>query len=290
MLVVAWDMNRNLVKILEKAGARYIWQITFDPANQAVTFTGNSSQSIQFTLDELAVRPSVVSLPSPTAGPVLPYILTYAAADVWQFPVIKNGPYSFWPVSSKAQSNTFVVVVVDSDNLIQEFIECPGGSKIQDVQINDANHAIVLHGQGNSTVPFDYDTTMACYSCCYNITKDDFLFLAQYFNVPLSDAEATALATAMPQINCALCCRMQGTFTKESGPEKRSTDPVTVGFFLGGIIGAFGGFLIGGVLGIAPGWVAGTAAGIGIGQTVPPSSDLGPYKLSSLEINHSLVG
>lgn len=147
MKIVAWDMNRNLVKELEKPGARYIWNISFNAANQTVTFTGQSNQSIQATLDELIVTPSVVYLPS-SSGPILPYTLTYSAADPSRFPVIKNGPNSYWPVSFKDGRNSFCIAVVDRDNLIQKLIECPGGKVIRDVQVNNSPAQDRAHRQG----------------------------------------------------------------------------------------------------------------------------------------------
>ncbi|KAG8834462.1 hypothetical protein FRC17_008684, partial [Serendipita sp. 399] len=289
MNIVAWDMERNLVKQLDKPGARYIWKITFDSASQTVTFTGQSSKTVHATLDELIIPPSVVHL-SASAAPVLPYTLTYAAADPSQFPVIKTATYSFWPASYKDGRNSFAVVVVDRSNQVQHFIDCPGGQVIQDIQINNDERTIVLHGQNDSTATFDYDTALACFSDHYTATEDDFLFLAQYFNLPLSNDEATALAKAMPIIDCTMCCRMVGTYKEEDEREKRSTVGMFVGAFLGGALGAFAGFLVGGPVGVGPGLMAGSAIGIGIGKAVPSSSDLGYYQLSSLEKQHSLVG
>lgn len=98
MLVVAWVMHRNLVKQWTKPGARYIYKITYDATLQTVTFTGQTGLFVVATLSELIVGPTVVSLP-PTSGPVLPNTLTYSTPTTGQFPVIKSGPYSFWPVS-----------------------------------------------------------------------------------------------------------------------------------------------------------------------------------------------
>ncbi|EDR09880.1 uncharacterized protein LACBIDRAFT_318163 [Laccaria bicolor S238N-H82] len=162
MKIVAWDRNRNLVKELEKPGARYLWNITFNAGNQTVTFTGQSNQSIQATLDELVVRPAVVYLPS-SSGPILPYTLTYAAADPSRFPVIKNGPYSFWPASFKDGRKSFCIAVADRDNLVQKLIECPGGKVIRDVQVNDAQRTIGLIGQDGSKATFNYDIALTCF-------------------------------------------------------------------------------------------------------------------------------
>lgn len=285
-------MHRNLVKELDKPGARWIRQITFDPASQTVTFDGDDSKSVQATLDELVVRPSVVRLSS-ASGPILPYTLTYAAADPSQFPVIKSGPFSFWPTSYKDGTNSFCVVVVDGDNVIQRLIVCPGGQVIQDIQVDDANHKITLQGQNNSKATFDYDTALACYYCLYTFTKDDFLFLAKYFNLTLSDADATALAKAIPPIDCSLCCRMDGTYTAEAQADRiqlSSSSTVVVGALLGGAIGGLSGFLVSGPGGTAPGVIVGFAIGKGIGNTIPSSSDTGAYRLSSLEKDNSLIG
>ncbi len=289
MLIVAWDMQRNLVKQWNKPGARYIWQVSFDADTQTVTFTGQASNSVTATLDELIVGPTVVYLP-PSSGPALPYTLTYAAPDNAQFPVMKSGPYSFWPVSYADDRSSFCVVVVDKDNVILKLIDCPGSHNIDEVVVDDANRTIQLIGQDGAIADFDYDTALACFSCCYVYTKDDFLFLAQYFDVPLSDDEATALAEAMPQLDCSLCCRMEGTDSGDSDRVKRSTGSFIVGSFLGAVAGAIGGFFIGGPAGAFYGLTVGFAAGAAIGAAVPDSSDKGQYTLSSLEKQYSLVG
>ncbi|KAI1784865.1 hypothetical protein LXA43DRAFT_175500 [Ganoderma leucocontextum] len=291
MLIVAWDMQRNLVKQWEKPGARYIWQISFDANTQTVTFTGEGSVSVTATLDELIVGPAVVYLP-PSSGPALPYTLSYAAPDNAQFPVMKSGPYSFWPVSYADERASFCVVVVDQDNVILKLIDCPGSHDIDEVVVDDASRTIQLIGQDGAIANFDYDTALTCFSCCYVCTKDDFTFLAQYFNVPLTDDEATALAQAMPQLDCSLCCRMQGTYTDDSDSDRVKRSPVgtVVGAFLGGFLGAIGGFIIGGPPGLILGLSAGSAAGAAIGAAIPDSSDKGQYTLSSLEKQFSLVG
>ncbi|KAI1784873.1 hypothetical protein LXA43DRAFT_1119949 [Ganoderma leucocontextum] len=268
MLIVAWDMQRNLVKQWNKSGARYIYQISFNAETQTVTFTGQSSNSVTATLDELIVGPAVVYLP-PSSGPALPYTLSYAAPNNAQFPVMKSGPYSFWPVSYADERKSFCVVVV---------------------VVNDTNRTIQLIGQDSAIANFDYDTALACFTCCYVYTKDDFLFLAQYFNVSLTDDEATALAQAMPQIDCSLCCRMEGTDPDGSNRVKRSLFSFVVGSFLGAVAGAIGGFFVGGPPGAFFGLTAGFAAGGAIGAAIPDSSDKGQYTLSSLEKQSSLVG
>ncbi|KAI1786045.1 hypothetical protein LXA43DRAFT_928023, partial [Ganoderma leucocontextum] len=292
MLIIAWDMQRNLVKQWNKSGARYIWQISFNPATQTVTFTGQNKKSVTATLDELIVGPAVVYLP-PSSGPALPYTLSYAAPNNAQFPVMKSGPYSFWPVSYADGRKSFCVVVVDQDNVILKLIDCPGSHNIDEVVVNDANRTIQLIGQDGAIAKFDYNTALACFTCCYVYTRDDFLFLAQYFKVPLSNDEATALAKAMPQIDCSVCCRMQGTYTASdagSNRVKRSLGSFIVGSFLGAVAGGIGGFFIGGPPGAFVGLTAGYAAGGAIGAAVLSSSDKGEYQLSSLEQQYSLVG
>lgn len=287
-MIIGWGMERNLAKQLVKDGARYIWQITFNSPDQKLVFTGQGSASVEATLDELIVGPEVVYLPS-SSGPPLPYTLTYGSTNTSKFPVFRRGPFSFWPVSYKDGRRSFSVVVVDRQNVIQSLVNCPGGRLIQDVEVDNAKRTITLRGQEGSAT-FDYETALACYYCCYTISKADFLFLASYLNVTLSDPDAKSLEDAMPLIDCSLCCQMQGAHPETSGRGKRSTGGVVVGAILGGAIGAFGGFLIGGPLGIGPGLIAGSAVGIKIGETIPSSADTGQYQLSPLEISHSLVG
>lgn len=290
MLIVAWDMQRNLVKQWTKVGARYIYKITYNATLQTVTFTGQIDLFVVATLDELTIGPTVVYSP-PSSGPTLPYTLTYSAPANAQFPVMKSGPYSFWPASYADGRNSFCVVVTDQNNVILKLIDCPGSHSIDEIVIDNTLRIIQLIGTDGRIAKFDYNTALTCYTCCYVCTKDDFVFAAQYFGVPLTDAEATALAAAMPQIDCSLCCRMQGTYTSsDSDRVKRSPIGFVVGSFLGGILGAIGGFLIGGPVGGFVGLTAGFAAGAAIGASVPDSSDKGQYTLSDLEKQNSLVG
>ncbi|TBU39879.1 hypothetical protein BD309DRAFT_982802 [Dichomitus squalens] len=293
MLIVAWDMQRNLIKQWLKPGARYVWQISYNAGTQTVTFTGQSKRTITATLDELVLGPTVVHLPI-SSGPVLPYNLSYAGSSTTQFPVIKSGPYSFWPVSFADGRNAFCVVVVDQDKVILKLVNCPGSHSIDRVVINDTAHTIQLVGKNGSAAMFDYNTALACFHCSYVYTKDDFLFLAEYFKVPLSDAEANSMAKAMPQIDCSLCCRMEGTSTADDSDHshrvKRDTSTFIVGSLLGGVAGGIGGFFIGGPMGAFIGLTAGYTAGAAIGLAVPSSSDKGQYQLSSLEQQYSLVG
>ncbi len=292
MLIVAWDMQRNLVKQWTKPGARYVWQISFNASTQTVTFTGQSKATVTATLDELVLGPTVVHLPI-SSGPVLPYNLSYAAPSNTQFPVIKSGPYSFWPVSYADGRNAFCVVVVDHDKVIRDLINCPGSHNIDRVVVNDAARTIQLVGKNGAAAKFDYDTALTCFSCSYAYTKDDFLFLAQYFKVPLSDDQANAMVKAMPQSDCSLCCRMEGTSAADESDShrvKRGTGTFIVGSLLGGVAGGIGGFFIGGPMGAFIGLTAGYAAGAAIGVAVPDSSDKGQYALSSLEEQFSLVG
>ncbi|KAM5536136.1 hypothetical protein V8D89_010235 [Ganoderma adspersum] len=269
MLIVAWDMQRNLVKQWTKLGARYIYKITYNATLQTVTFTGQTGLFVVATLDELIVGPSVVYLPS-SSGPALPYTLTYSAPANGQFPVLKSGPYTFWPVSYADGRNSFCVVVADQNNVILKLIDCPGSHSIDEVVVDDTLRVIELIGTDGLAANFPWNTAMACFSCCYVCTKDDFLFLAQYLDVPLSDADATALAAAMPQLDCSLCCRMQGTYTDDPSSYHRG--------HWGGPVGAFAG--------LTAGYVAGGA----IGGSIPDSSDKGQYTLSALEKQNSLVG
>ena len=292
LLIVAWDMERNLVKQWTKFGARYIWQISFNANAQTVTFTGQGKSSVTASLDELVVGPTVVSLPV-SSGPKLPYALSYAVPSSSTYPVIESGRYRFWPASYVDGRKAFCVVVVDNDGVTQGLIDCPGSHNIDKIVVNDGARTIQLIGKDGAVAKFDYNTTLTCFTCCYVYTKGDFLFLAQYFKVPLSDAQAIALAKAMPQIDCSLCCRMEGTHpTNESDSSirvKRDASTFIVGSLLGGLAGGIGGFFMGGPMGAFVGLTAGYTTGAAIGVAVPSSSDKGEYQLSSLEQQYSLV-
>ncbi len=53
MTLVAYDQAGNVVKQLEKQGARYVWQITVNNSARTVTIAGQASNSISMTWEEL---------------------------------------------------------------------------------------------------------------------------------------------------------------------------------------------------------------------------------------------
>ena len=56
MCVLAYDENNQLVKQIPKNGARYMWRMVYDPANQNVICTGQSDLALKFGLSELRVE------------------------------------------------------------------------------------------------------------------------------------------------------------------------------------------------------------------------------------------
>ncbi len=56
MCVLAYDENNQLVKQVPKNGARYMWRMVYDPANQNVICTGQSDLALKFGLSELRVE------------------------------------------------------------------------------------------------------------------------------------------------------------------------------------------------------------------------------------------
>ena len=57
MTVIAYDSHGNPVKRWEKAGARYLWQITVDPVGKTATFHGQANSTFSMSWDELYVPP-----------------------------------------------------------------------------------------------------------------------------------------------------------------------------------------------------------------------------------------
>lgn len=285
MKIIGWDAQRNIVKDMNKEGARYLSDITFDRARQTVKFSGQAGHFVSATLDELIVHPIVAHLPS-SSGPLLPYPLAYGNADPNKFPVVKCGIYTFWPVTYKDGRDTICVVVANQDNVIQGLIDCPGTQLVQNIEINNFDRKILLRGWDGSEASFDYETAMASFYYDYTVTKDDFQFLAKYFHVPLSSDDAMALEKAMPHVSSALSNPLVGSsWTKWW----RDSDQVVVGPFLGGFIGTLGGFLIGGPTGIDPAFITSSEATMKIGPAVDSSWDMSDYSLSNLERECSAI-
>lgn len=57
MAIIAFDQNGHIVKRWDKNGARYLWQITVNQTARNVAFSGQSSQAITMSWDELYVPP-----------------------------------------------------------------------------------------------------------------------------------------------------------------------------------------------------------------------------------------
>ena len=312
MLIAAWDVEKKLVAKWDKAGARYLQQISYNKETQTVTFTGELNRSISATLDELVVSPRVVQR-LVSSGPSLPYTLTYSEPINSEFPVIECGPFSFWPVSYADERDSFCVVVVDQDKVIRTLIECPGSRNINRVVVDNEKRTIELVGKNDVAAQFEYNTALTCFTCAYTYTKDDFTFLAKYFDfkVPPTDAQISALVSKMPMVDCSLCYRMKDligvTLRSESeflqrveGYTPGSGNPdvwehaeglgTKVGYLLGAAAGSFGGFFIGGPKGASAGFNAGSAAGAAIGDVLIHGGDTGGYQPSDAEKNSSLVG
>jgi len=56
MNIVVYDDQGNIVKQWEKPGARYLYNITVDPAKQTVTFWGQANQSVAMTWSDLLIQ------------------------------------------------------------------------------------------------------------------------------------------------------------------------------------------------------------------------------------------
>lgn len=295
MLIVCWDTKKKLVKQIQKSGARCIYTITFDSSTQIVTFTGLNNKSVTTSLNELVILPSVIRLPA-SSGPDLPFILSYSAPNLDSFPVIQSGPYSFWAASYTDGRDAFCVVVVDKNNVILKLIDCPGGPEIHDIRFDHSQRLVTLEGKANYTGAdntfknrgyFDYNTVMACFYSFYIVSAEDYLFLADVFGVSLTATDAMALAKVMPQVDCGLCCLMDG-MTSDWPPEQ--DDTFAVGVFLSGTIGGFGGFMVGGSEGARPGSSAGSMTAVGIGPTEASCRNLAPFQISPLERSSALIG
>jgi hypothetical protein len=55
MCMLCYDQNNRLVKQVSKNGARYMWRMVYDVANQRVACTGQSDLAVSFGLSELRV-------------------------------------------------------------------------------------------------------------------------------------------------------------------------------------------------------------------------------------------
>jgi hypothetical protein len=51
--MVMYDAEWKPINQVEKPGARYIYKVTLNAANQSVTFIGQANQSVTMTLDEI---------------------------------------------------------------------------------------------------------------------------------------------------------------------------------------------------------------------------------------------
>jgi len=51
--IVVYDCQGNIVKQMEKKGARYVWQITSNSEKRTITVWGQSNKTIEMSWDDL---------------------------------------------------------------------------------------------------------------------------------------------------------------------------------------------------------------------------------------------
>ncbi|MCP3097977.1 hypothetical protein LZ198_03700 [Myxococcus sp. K15C18031901] len=158
MAIAAYDASGKLVAQWEKAGARYVYGITVDPANKRVTFAGQSDAKIAVAWDDLVPPPVVVQVP-PSPAPAVPAGMkvtctqgpgTGAAAATC--PVIQWKGYTFWAFSYMDNRVGMAIVAYDAAGKVVATLEKPGARYVYAVTVNPADKTVTFAGQADAKI------------------------------------------------------------------------------------------------------------------------------------------
>lgn len=285
MCICAFDEDGNLANQWTKQGARYVSNITYQ--HGVVIFTGQSNLKVAVTLEELLVPPSVSEVDC-ISCPVLPKHLTYSSTRI---PVVAVGPYCYWPSSYADGSDGYAIVVTDArQRVLRYLIKCPGARSIQYIKVDPNVQEVHLIGSDSRITHLSYDSITGAYRYNLYYTKKDFLALAEFFGLSLSEEEAATLENRMPSGSCAAYRGLQAKSIHEQKWARTVTQNyVNVGSTIGGLAGALGGFLLGGEVAAAAGFDIGATACRGIGKAIELSGFYTRYVVSRIERERTVI-
>jgi uncharacterized protein YcfJ len=175
-----------------------------------------------------------------------------------QFPIIVCCRNTYWVYAFLNNSILMNIVQYDPNGVIVKQWVKQGARYLWSITSDDAQKTVNFIGQGRATINMTWDELGLLK---FKATADDILYIAQAYNLTISQQDATRLAAALPEFNCSNC----------TGSVKRSATLTswTVGAIIGGFVGGAVGAILGGPAGAAAGAAIGAASGANFGLTIP---------------------
>jgi hypothetical protein len=174
MNIVAYDAANKVVKQWEKTGARYLWKITADTANQTVTFHGQASQTITMKWSELALNTSksvnipLVETVNVNTHPSIPEGLTGSFSPAPDrldqsatCNVIKFNGLTYWAYSYRDNRVGMNIVAYDAANKVVKQWEKTGARYLWKITVDEAAQTVVFHGQSSQTITMKWSELAA---------------------------------------------------------------------------------------------------------------------------------
>jgi hypothetical protein len=158
MALVTFDANNNVLSNIEKDGARYVWQAISSIDDKTVTFSGQSSQTVQVTWAELIPPPVVAMVPS-NSNPPVPAGLKVACmvngTDLHgspACPVVQYEGITTWSYSFMDNRVGMALVSYDAENNVVRNVELDGARYVWQITVDPKAKTVTATGQANQSV------------------------------------------------------------------------------------------------------------------------------------------
>lgn len=207
------------------------------------------------------------------------------------YPLLSCNGKTYWAYSYADNRNSLCIVAYGFNGRIWRQWEKSGTRKIWKITADMDAQTVTFIGESSTSVTMTF-AELDLYN--YQLSSDDLLAVADYYQLPLAENEAEDLAAALPAFDCATCCNadprtlQEGNLIDFSQPNAAAAQELTVqstsassgsGWTIGAVVGSIAGggigFLIGGPAGAAAGAAVGAAAGANIGAGAALDLDTG---------------
>lgn len=221
---------------IEIQGTRYIDHINIDQNAQTATFVGEhgSPQSISW---RAMVPPPAILNDGPAAGKQLPNINGLKLSPN-NTPCLSVGNYTYWPLSFLDNRMAICVVAIDINGTIADARQVNGVRYISSINFDSSQGLVAFTGQSEITKTLTIDTFWMVYTCCFQLAAQDFLDMADLFNVPITLEQAQQMAATWPNATPDSCNNCDTQMKR-----KRDWLGATMGAVLGTVIGGAVGFI-----------------------------------------------
>jgi hypothetical protein len=165
IVIVAYDIDGNIVKQWKKSGARYIYKITVDAAAATVTFWGQADKKIVMTWLELYLKtPPVVGEVPSKIHPAVPSDLKVACMtgpDIQKVspncPIIEWNEYTYWAYSFIDDRDAMGIIAYDVDGNIAKRWDKKGARLVYKITVNNVDQTVTFWGQSDQKIVMSWN-------------------------------------------------------------------------------------------------------------------------------------